>query len=169
MDCAVLVIGVGNAMRADDGVGLEVIGRLVGEDGFAVRAYGGEPVGLLDLWVGCESVVIVDAVHSGAPPGTIHRLAASTHPIPATLRTTSTHALGVAETIELARAMDSLPETVVFYGVEGADFTAGAPMSREVLGAIDRLVETVRAEARDLAAYAQVTRSDSIAAATSEG
>ena len=74
-----------------------------------MRVYEGEPVGLIEDWAGADAVIVVDAVSSGAPPGTIHRLDPLSAPIPAALSQGSTHAFGLAETIELARALGRLP------------------------------------------------------------
>ena len=74
-----------------------------------MRVYEGEPVGLIEDWAGADAVIVVDAVSSGAPPGTIHRLDPLAEPIPAALSQGSTHAFGLAETIELARTLDRLP------------------------------------------------------------
>lgn len=158
MKSPVLVIGLGNWMRCDDGAGLEVVRRLAATDGFAVRAHEGEAVGLLDLWAGSEAVVLVDAVHSGSPPGTIHRFDASSHPLQVTLQCASSHAIGPAEAIELARAMGTLPASVIFYGLQGAGFSAGTTMSPPVIGAISKLVELVRTEAQRLAATCSRSR-----------
>jgi len=164
---AVVVIGVGNALRQDDGAGLEVARRLRGradaaETGvgaalampaeLAVLEYEGEPLGLLELWEGARGAVLVDAIRSGAAPGTIHRVDASREPIPAPLRgSSSTHAVGVGDAIELARALGRLPARVVVYGVEGACFDAGSGLSGEVEGVVDSLAEAVLREARELA------------------
>ncbi len=90
-----------------------------------MRAYEGEPVGLIEEWTGADEVIVVDAVSSGAPPGTIHRLDPLAEPIPAALSQGSTHAFGLAETIELARALDRLPRRLTVYGIEGERFAAG--------------------------------------------
>lgn len=163
---AVVVIGVGNALRRDDGAGLEVARRLRAaierrprahaavEDthadaAIAVLEYEGEPLGLLELWQGARATVLVDAIHSGAAPGTIHRVDASREPIPAPLRgSSSTHAVGVGEAIELARTLRRLPARVIVYGVEGACFNAGDGLSEDVAGVIDSLAERVLSEAR---------------------
>ncbi len=163
---AVVVIGVGNALRRDDGAGLEVARRLrtlADAAGTAVRTelampadlavleYEGEPLGLLELWEGARAAVLVDAIRSGAAPGTIHRVDVSREPVPALLRgSSSTHAVGVGEAIELARALGRLPARVIVYGVEGACFEAGGGLSTEVAGAVDPLVETVLREARSM-------------------
>ena len=110
-----------------------------------MRAYEGEPVGLIEEWTGADAVIVVDAVSSGRPPGTIHRLDPLAAPIPAALSQGSTHAFGLAETIELARALDRLPHRLTVYGIEGERFTAGEELSP----AVARAVEEVRSELRE--------------------
>ena len=60
-------------------------------------------------WAGADEVVVVDAVRSGAPPGTRAPLRRAGEPLPPALRGASTHAFGLAEAIELARALGRLP------------------------------------------------------------
>jgi hydrogenase maturation protease len=152
---SVVVIGVGNSLRHDDAAGLETVRRLrtrVHAAEIAVREQEGETLGLLDTWEGVEAAVLVDAIHSGAAPGTIHRVDASSEPIPARLRgSTSTHAIGVGEAIELARALHRLPKRVIVFGVEGRRFDAGSGLSEEVRAVIATLGDAVFCEARELA------------------
>src|SRR5215467_6012258 len=95
----VLAIGVGNASRGDDAVGLVVAQRLQEAplDGVTIMSARGEGTGLLALWQDTDAVVLVDAVCTGARPGTLHRLAVGTRPLPAVFSRVSTHAFGVAE------------------------------------------------------------------------
>jgi hydrogenase maturation protease len=140
------VLGVGNAWRRDDGAGLEVARRL-GRDpprGVRVLEHVGEPSGLLDAWEGEGAVVIVDAVSSGAEPGTIHRLDALARPLPARLFRASTHHLSVAEAVELGRALGRLPQRLEIYGIEGRDFTAGSGLAPEVELAVERVAVELR-------------------------
>ena len=80
---------------------------------------------LLSLWEDCETAIVVDATQSGAEPGTVRRLPAHDEPLPDELRRTSTHLLGVAEAIELARALGKLPARTIVYGIEGAQLRHG--------------------------------------------
>jgi len=150
----VVVIGVGNALRHDDAAGLEVVRRLRARAQaaeIAVYEQEGEPLALLDVWEGADGVVLVDAIRCGDPPGTIHRVDASQEPIPARLRSsTSTHAVGVGEAIELARALRRLPRWVVLFGVEGHRFDAGSGLSEEVEAAVGELADAVLREASEL-------------------
>jgi hydrogenase maturation protease len=106
----------------------------------------GEPSGLIDAFEGAGAVWLVDAVSSGARPGTVLRLDARAEPLPAEMFATSTHHLGLAEAIELARALNRLPERLVVFGVEGADFGAGDRLTPEVEAGAARAADAVREE-----------------------
>ena len=160
---AVLVVGVGNPLRGDDGAGLEVARRVrdrAPADGFEVRELRGDLTELLDAWLGREAVVLVDTMRSGARPGAIRRLDASDEPLPAQHRhgPTSTHAAGLAEMIELARALGRLPARLIVYAVEGRRYEAGAGLSDELEAIVPALVERVLRESRLLlASHVSVT------------
>jgi hydrogenase maturation protease len=147
----VVVIGVGNLLRGDDGAGLEAVRALAPRARAAaleVREQEGEALGLLEQWEGAAAAVLVDAIHSGAPAGTIHRVDASSEPIPASLASSSsTHAVGVGEAVELARALGGLPPATILYGIEGASFDTGGGISPAVAAALPELAEAVLAEA----------------------
>jgi hydrogenase maturation protease len=134
----VLVIGVGSAARGDDAAGLLVARRLGG------REHEGDPLALLDAWEDAATAVVIDAVSSGAAPGTVHRFEAGDAALPARLRSsTSTHAVGLAEAIELARALDRLPPRLIVYGIEGERFTTGADLSPAVAAAVEVVAAAV--------------------------
>jgi hydrogenase maturation protease len=117
----------------------------------AVLEQEGEPTGLIETWEGAEAAWLVDAASSGAPPGTVHRLEAGERPLPAELFRASTHHVGLAEAVELARALGRLPKRVIVYGIEGASFSAGDVLSPEVEAAAAQVVDAVKAEVAGLA------------------
>ena len=132
------VIGVGNEWRSDDGAGLEVARRLGG------RQLQGEPIGLVEAFDGTDEVAIVDAVFSGAPPGTVHEFEAGATPLPVALfGSSSTHALGLAEAIEIARSLGRLPRRVRVLGIEGARFDYGRGLSPEVDAAVEECTRSI--------------------------
>lgn len=141
-----LVVGLGNRLRGDDAAGLEAV-RLLGRGApAAVLEHEGEPLGLIELWEGARLVVVVDAVSSGGPAGSLHRVDAADAPLPARLRSPAAHAFGLADTIELARVLGRLPPALLVMGVEGACFDTGAGLSPEVSRALPALVAAVLAE-----------------------
>ena len=154
-DRPVLVIGVGNRLRGDDGASWGVVRRLR-EHGTQIRIEVNErlcePNDLIEAWQGRDAVVLVDTMRSGEPPGTIRRFDVTSEPLPARLRgSVSTHGFGLHEAIELGRALHRLPRRVIVFAVEGRHFEAGATPSGEVEAAIAPLARAVLREARELA------------------
>jgi len=142
------VIGVGNPDRGDDALGWRVLDRLRSMDVPGLECVRSVRDGsrLLEAWEGAASVVLVDAVVSGRPPGTLHRFDASAAPIPSRLGGTSTHALGVAEAIELGRVLGRLPGRLVVYGVEGRRFGPGEALSEDLEPAVRETADRIAAE-----------------------
>lgn len=151
MGDAVVVIGVGNPDRGDDGVGPEVLVRLEGRVPDGVRLVclpGADPAGIMQAWSGSARAIVVDAMVSGAVPGTIARFDAAAGPLPAGMRLASTHVLGAETAVEIARALGKLPARLVVYGVEGEGFTVGSGLSAGVSAALPAAVERVLEEVR---------------------
>jgi hydrogenase maturation protease len=142
------VLGIGNAWQGDDAAGLFAARRVrdLAPAGVDVRELEGEPVSLVEAWDGGGEVFVIDAVRSGSPPGTVHRIDASHEPLPATLSAASTHTLGVGEAIELARALGRLPERLVLYGIEAESIAAGAELTPSVSAGVDEAVERLLGE-----------------------
>lgn len=136
-----MVIGVGNTWRGDDGAGLAVARRVreLSPAGVEVREIEGDATALVEAWSGVEHVVVVDAAESGAPAGTVRRFDARTRPLPVRSLRSSTHAFGVSDAVELARALGRLPRRLDIYAIEGASFTAGDRLSADVERAVDDL------------------------------
>ncbi len=153
-ESAILVIGMGNPLRGDDSVGVAVARRLAARvrPGVEVRTHGGGGLGLMDAWRGASAAVVVDAVSSGAPPGTVSRFDVRDRPLPESLGAPgSTHDLGLPNAVELARAMHRLPDRLVVIGVEGGDFSLGSGLSGPVEEAVEMAVDVVLREIDSLA------------------
>ena len=141
-----VLIGVGNEWRGDDAAGREVAARLRGTLPATVRVTEetGEPASLIEAWSGADEAIVVDCVCSGGRPGARHRFEAHERPLPAQLFAASTHGLGVAEAVELARELGRLPARLVVYGVAGESFEAGDSMTPAVETAVGELVAELR-------------------------
>lgn len=142
----VLIIGIGNTYRSDDALGLYVAQDIKrgAPDHVNVIEQSGDGAALMESWENADSVILIDAVYSGARPATIHRFDVHTQPIPARFFHYSTHAFGIAEAIELARALNRLPPHMIVYGIEGKCFEAGIGLSPEVEKAVQEVVTRVR-------------------------
>jgi hydrogenase maturation protease len=140
-----LVIGIGNPDRGDDGFG-PAVARALAERapaGLACVEHDGEPTGLMDCWAGAARVVLIDAVRSGRPPGHIVRLDLAREPLAADIAPRSTHALGLAQAVELARVLGRLPPWIRFIGAEGTAFEPGTDLSPALLSARDAVVAEI--------------------------
>jgi hydrogenase maturation protease len=141
-----IVIGIGNPYRSDDAAGLLVARRLKERfiSACEVHEQAGEGAALMELWKGSQHVVVIDAVQSGAAPGTIHRFQVNLHPFPVPIFRDSTHAFGLIEAVELSRALNQLPSDLVIYGIEGEHFGAGTGASPAVLNGVNDLVRDLQ-------------------------
>jgi hydrogenase maturation protease len=139
------VIGIGNEYRNDDGIGLLVARRIREQriPGIAVLELSGEGGGLMSAWNCADTVILVDAVSSGARCGTTYRINARRQTIPSDFFHYSTHAFSVAESIELAKVIGKLPEHCVLFGIEGNDFGMGMTVSQPVQDASDQVVALI--------------------------
>lgn len=144
-----LVVGLGSVDRGDDAIGPTVADMVAdriaehGPDDAHVVAHE-DPTALLDLMVGHRAVVVVDATSAGIAPGTVtlHHLRPEGPDLPARTGTgpAGTHALGLAASLALARALDRLPARLCVVGVEAAAFEHGAGLSTAVAQAVPEAV-----------------------------
>ncbi len=152
MSRPILLIGIGNEYRGDDGVGLVAARELQAKKlpHILVTECSGDGAELMEMWKSAATVILVDAVSSGAKPGTIYRLDALTQPIAASFSFPSTHAFGVAQALGLARALDQLPPCLMIYAIEGKNFAAGKGLSTEVEQAVREVVAQVASEVQHI-------------------
>lgn len=143
-----LIIGIGHLDRGDDAAGRIVASRLRERAPAHVEVIetDGEAAKLLDLMEGRDRVVIVDACLSGGMPGTIHRLDANAGPLPRPMFAMSSHAIGLVESIELARTLGTLPGYCHVLAIEAERFDLGVGLSPPVSAAVDAIVTELHAQ-----------------------
>ena len=140
------IIACGNPQRGDDGAGWLVVDRLreLGIEALGVRTNTcwGEATGLLSAWGGDDHLILVDAVVTGAPVGTVHRWEGI--PPAANRPSASTHGLGVIQALRLALVLGCVPKLLEVYGIEGKRFEPGSPPSPKVKAAAEDLAQRIR-------------------------
>jgi hydrogenase maturation protease len=153
---AIRIIGCGNVDRGDDAAGLLVARRLRAL-GVETAEQSGEIFCLIESWVGSEHVILVDATAPSGKPGRISVWNARADRLPEDAFPCSTHAFGVREAVELARVMNRLPQTLMIYGIEGKQFSFGAPLSPEIERAVETVARQLREKVRDSAELSVVS------------
>ena len=140
-----LLIGVGNPDRGDDGAGRAVARRLLARNDCAlkVRECTGEATSLMSEWTGFDDVVLVDACRGAGPAGSVHRIGPDDVERVARLQHASTHSLGVAAAIGLARALGTLPRRLVIYAIEARHSSEGEGLSPDVDHGVHEVVALV--------------------------
>ena len=143
-----LVAAIGNPDRGDDGLGPAVARRLRGcvRPGIRILERSGDALALIEDWNGVPYVILVDAMAPLGAPGRVHRLDLTDSPLSIGFAAGSTHAFGVAETIELARSLGRLPEHLIAYLIEGERFATGTPLSQAAAGAVDEAAQRIVTE-----------------------
>jgi hydrogenase maturation protease len=142
---SLLIIGVGNPDRGDDGIGPLVARRLAAlvPPGVSILERPGDALALIDDWAGHDAVILIDAAAAVSAAGGIHRIDLREEVLPAGLTLSSTHAFGVAEAVGLANTLGLLPAHVIAFAIEGANFDPGAPISADVMAAVPDLAARV--------------------------
>ena len=142
-----LVLGIGNELLGDEGVGVHVARELAARDfTFPVEII--EAGTVPDCWQQAEPVsklVVIDAVHGGGEPGTIYRFSPEDVEFETCLMT-SIHQLSFVDSCKLSEISGGKPEEIVIIGVEPKTITWGTELSDELRGRISDVVKAVLKE-----------------------
>ena len=139
-----LILGVGNLLMSDEGVGVHVIQRLVA--GYQlpeeVQVLDGGTLGmdLLYYLEGVENLLLVDAVQARKEPGTLVRLEGDEVPAFMAIKI-SPHQLGVPDMLAAAHLMDVYPQRIVLWGVQPERMEIGLELSQTVASKVDTIIE----------------------------
>jgi len=147
----IVVLGVGNLLLTDEGVGVHLIQKLreteIGEEVELVD--GGTSI--LDFIPQAEDVsklIIVDAIKLGGKPGRTYKIYVDDSLLKGAKGMTSLHQLGVVETLAIAQKMGKLPYTVII-GIEPKEIGYGLVLSSEVERKMGKMVNLILDEVRD--------------------
>jgi len=147
----VMVLGLGNILLSDEGVGIKVVEELQRRYDISdfVEIIDGGTMGmeLLPYFDERSHILIVDAVRTDNKPGTIVRI----DDPPAFFSTkTSPHQIGLADVLGAAAITDNLPRNIILFGIEPKEMSTGLDLSPEVAQNLSRLVDMVVAELKTI-------------------
>jgi hydrogenase maturation protease len=141
-----LILGVGNLLLSDEGVGLRVVERLAATYDLPenVQILDGGTLGLDLLYYleGVENLLIVDAAEMMKTPGTLLRLEGDAVPSFLSIKI-SPHQIGIPDMLFAAKLKDLYPRNVVLWGVQPAVLDIGLELSAPVAAQVDILVDEV--------------------------
>ena len=147
----VLVLGIGNVLLRDEGVGVRVIEALGSQElpAGVERADGGTAgADLVDLLADRRKVIVVDAIEAGVAPGTVLRLTPEDL-LPDPGEMISLHQLGLVESLHMAALLGCSPQEVVIIAVQPKTIRPGLDLSAEVQATVPRAIQAVLAELPD--------------------
>ena len=144
----ILVLGIGNILKADDGVGVHAIEKMrdeIASDEVEVFDGGTAGLDLLSVVASRRMVLVVDAVDGGGDPGTLYRF--TPEDISDTLlRWDSLHQVGLLETLRMALLTGRGPKETIIIGVQPEVVDWGLSLSPTVAGQLPRLIDRVKLE-----------------------
>ena len=149
---ATLVIGLGNPLRGDDGVGVRAIEMLATQPlppDVEVIDGGTLGLGIVNLLEGRQRVIVLDAADVGRTPGQLVRFSLDEAELMGGDHHISVHTAGLREALLLAEALEMLPAEVIIFGVQPANLEWDNSLSPEVEAALPNLVAAVLTEIAD--------------------
>lgn len=151
----ITILGVGNELLSDEGVGVHVIKELREMDippGIEVIEGGTEGFGLLNIICETDHLVVIDSLKGGGKAGSIYRFNVKDAPNCPDSFKTSVHQIGILEVLHLSGLIGKTPETIIF-GIEPKKITTGMELSPEIQEKIPRLIELVLEEINELSSH----------------
>jgi hydrogenase maturation protease len=151
----IVVLGVGNILLSDEGVGVHAVNRLTElydlPDGVEIIDGGTSGMDCLDQVSEADHLIIADCMRSKKEPGTITRLTGEQ--IPAFFRTRiSPHQVGLSDMLAALNFHDMMPKNIVLYGVEPESFALGMEPTPTIAARLPELVDRLAAELGELGA-----------------
>jgi len=148
----ILVLGIGNILLKDEGVGVHVV-KAMAEQAESpaqdVEFVDGGTFGpdLIDIIANRRKVIVVDAVQAEGKPGTVLRFG-DKDLAPKTDVSVSLHEVGLLETLRMAKHLGCAPQEVVILGIIPKDISPGLEMTEEVAAVVPKVIALVREELR---------------------
>lgn len=144
----VMVVGIGNPLLTDEGVGIHVVRRLAEKElppGVEVVDGGTNTYDLIDAFSGADQVIIVDALKAGDEPGAIYRAPLDDLGLKPDEGMVSLHEINFIEAMYMVRMLGYNPPTIVI-GIEPAQIEWGLDLSPALEARMPRLMEVVEQE-----------------------
>lgn len=144
-----VVLGVGNTIRADEGIGVRVVEALERDyrlpDGVVAIDGGTSSMEMLDDLSHLDFLLVIDAVNDGKPPGTLIRLAGDEVPV-FFRRNLSPHGIGLSDVLAALEFMGAAPQETVILGLQPVSMALSTELTAEAAARVPELVAQIVAE-----------------------
>ena len=144
----ILVLGVGNELLSDEGIGVHTVKELSKRElppEIEIMEGGTDGFGLIHIITETDRLIVIDSVKGGSEPGTLYKFDIKDAPKTPDLFKTSVHQIGILEVINLSSLIGKTPETTVI-GVEPKTISTSMELTKEVKAKIPRVIELVLKE-----------------------
>ncbi|NOY59858.1 MAG: hydrogenase maturation protease [Calditrichaeota bacterium] len=141
----IVVLGVGNELLSDEGVGIHVVKELQKMEvppHVEVIEGGTDGFGLLNIITDTDRLIVIDSVKGGSPPGTLYKFDIEDAPNASDLFKTSVHQISILEVIHLSELIGKTPQTTVL-GVEPGSIETEMSLTPDVQQKIPRIIELI--------------------------
>lgn len=150
----ITVVGIGNLLMQDDGVGIHVINVLEEQgvpDGVELIDGGTNSYDLLEYFSSSKKIIVVDAMHAGGEPGSIYRAPLADLGLRPQDNIVSLHEMHFVEAVQMAQMLGYNPDILV-YGIEPRQIALNLSLSPEVESAVVRAADLIQQEIKNLQA-----------------
>ncbi|NVM21982.1 MAG: HyaD/HybD family hydrogenase maturation endopeptidase [Desulfobacterales bacterium] len=144
----IVILGVGNLLMSDEGVGVHVANNMMEMSlpaGVEVVEGGTDGFRLMNVVTEADRLIVVDAVKGGGAPGSIYRFDIKDAPTYPDAYKTSVHQIGILEVVHLSELVGKTPETTII-GVEPGSIDIGMELSAEVEAKLPKIIDLILAE-----------------------
>ena len=142
----ILVVGLGNPLRADDGLGLKAIEILKEESWTSEVLFlkiGTSPINYLPQIKEAQNIIVIDAIQGGKKTGSIYQLTLDNLNHQST-EYVNAHSYSLPQVITLAKEISNLPQKVLFYGLEPEDLSFNNHLSPSIKKNLPQLIKKIR-------------------------
>ncbi len=148
---SILVLGVGNILLSDEGVGVRVVEAMKEmklPDNVELLDGGTASLELLDIISNRKKVIIIDAVKGDGEPGTLYRFTPADIKVQGPM-ISSLHQIGLLETLAVDKLLGGVPPDITIYGVEPKELGWGLDLSPEIKASVPRIIELIMGELQE--------------------
>ena len=150
--CPILVLGIGNILLRDEGVGVRVIEHMQEirlPDNVELVDGGTGGADLLEVLAERQKVIVVDAVQADCDPGVVIRFTEEDL-VRSDQASMSLHEIGLAESLIMTRQLNCAPKEVVIFGIKPKNTECGLELSKEVMASVPKVIELILSEINSL-------------------